>query len=209
MHRVSLLLALPHGAVHGRTSASSCRRYPPCCRGEAHTGSRARGRPAGAKGADLQASEYLNIVRARKWLIMWTVAIVTIGGIVVSLLQPTLYQGIATLLYTQWNPGTVILGVTQPRLTNFPDIELSSQVGLIQQPQVLEQAIGDLGLSTTPDELLRDLTVSADGQTQMITITRTRSSSNTSTLHSYQQGPTRSHRNCPRNRGRISHGLLS
>jgi capsular exopolysaccharide synthesis family protein len=119
----------------------------------------------------LEASDYLSVIRSRKWLIIWTVIIVAVGAVVVSLLQPSVYQGTATLLYTQANPGAAILGVPQPQATNFPDIELATQVSLIEQPQILQDAIRALGLDTTPEKLLQRVTIAANGQTDIITIT--------------------------------------
>lgn len=119
----------------------------------------------------MQASEYLEVMRARKWVIIWSVVIVTVGAFVVSVLQPAQYQGTATLLFNQRNPGTAILGVAQPQLTSYPDIEVATQVRLIQQREVLQAAIRALGLDTTPEKLLEQLTVAADGQTQLISIT--------------------------------------
>ena len=118
----------------------------------------------------MQASEYLQVIRDRKWLIIGAVLIVTIGAVLISLVQPAMYQGQAVVLYTQRNPGTAILGVPQPELTNFPELELTTQVGLIQQPQIAQVAIKRLNLGTTPEKLLKRLTVSANGQTNMITI---------------------------------------
>jgi capsular exopolysaccharide synthesis family protein len=121
----------------------------------------------------LETSEYIDVIRVRKWLIIWTAIIVTLGATAISALQPATYEGTATLLYSQRNTGAAVLGMAQPQSSNFPDIELSTQIGLIQQPAVVEEVIHKLGLSTTVDKLLQTLTVSADGQTQLITITAT------------------------------------
>ena len=118
----------------------------------------------------MQASEYLRVISAHKRLIVATITIVAVCTLVFSLLQPAQYQGQAVLLYSQRNQGAAILGVPQPQLSNFPELELTTQVGLIQQPQILQQAVGDLGLNMDVTELLTHLTVSADGQTNMITI---------------------------------------
>lgn len=124
----------------------------------------------------MEASQYLDVIRARKRLIIWTVIIVTLGAVIISALQPAVYEASATLLYSQRNTGAAVLGVSQPGYSNFPDIELSTQIGLIQQPQVVQVVITKLGLSTTVDKLLQNVTVTADGQTQLITISATGSS---------------------------------
>jgi len=118
----------------------------------------------------LPASEYLRVMRAHWLLIVATAIIVTVGTLVFSVYQPAQYQGQAVLLYSQRNQGAAILGVPQPQLSNFPELELATQASLIQQPQILQQVIRDLGLNITAPELLTLLTVSADGQTNVITI---------------------------------------
>ena len=121
-------------------------------------------------GEALPASEYLRVIRAHRLLIVATAIIVTVGTLVFSVYQPAQYQGQAVLLYSQRNQGAAILGVPQPQLSNFPELELATQASLIQQPQILQQVISDLGLNITAPELLTLLTVSADGQTNVITV---------------------------------------
>ena len=119
----------------------------------------------------MQAREYFTVIGERKWLILVAMIIVAVGAYAVSVGQPAQYQSEAVVLWAQRNPGTAVLGMPQPQVSNFPDLEIATQVGLVQQPGIAEQAILDLGLNITPEALLRKLSVSGDGRTSLITIT--------------------------------------
>jgi polysaccharide biosynthesis transport protein len=118
----------------------------------------------------MRASDYLDVIRARKWLIIWVAAVATVGAVVVSLFQPPMYGAASVLMYLSSNTGTAILGTPQPNAYVSSDVEIATQVGLIEQPAIAQKAIGDLGLHITAAALLKQLTISGDGQTNMITI---------------------------------------
>lgn len=118
----------------------------------------------------MRASEYLGVIRARKWLVIWVATVATVGAVVVSLFQSPMYGSAAVLLYLQSNTGTAILGTPQPNASESSDVEIATQVGLIEQPPIAQKAIDKLGLHTTAADLLKQLSVSGDGQTKMITI---------------------------------------
>ncbi len=118
----------------------------------------------------MRASEYFGVVRAHKWIILAAMGIVTLGAVVASLFQTAQYQSDARLLFSQRNTGAAILGVPQTQLSNVPEVELATQVDLIRQPRIAQQVIADLGLSVSPQQLLKRVTISTDGKTSIITI---------------------------------------
>jgi capsular exopolysaccharide synthesis family protein len=118
----------------------------------------------------LRASDYLDVIRARKWVVVWVAVVATIGAVAVSMLQPAMYGATAVLLYLQSNTGTAILGTPQSNAYQSSDVGIATQVGLIEQPPIAQKAIDGLGLHVTAEALLKQLTVSGDGQTMMITI---------------------------------------
>jgi succinoglycan biosynthesis transport protein ExoP len=118
----------------------------------------------------LRASDYLDVIRARKWLVMLVAAVATVGAVGVSMAQPAMYGSSAVLLYLQSNTGTAILGTPQSNAYESSDVEIATQVGLLEQAPIAQKAIDALGLNTTAEGLLRQLTISGDGQTKMITI---------------------------------------
>ena len=118
----------------------------------------------------MRASEYFAVVRERKWIILAAVAIVTLGAVGASLIQPAQYKAEASLLFSQRNTGAAIVGVPQAQLSNFPEFELATQVDLIRQVRIAQQVINDLELDISPQQLLSRVEVSTDGKTSIITV---------------------------------------
>jgi capsular exopolysaccharide synthesis family protein len=119
----------------------------------------------------VELRDYLNVIRARKWVIIQAVVIVTITAIVVSLLQPAVFEGQAKVLISDRDTGAAILGTAISDLTSQPERGLQTQVQLMQLRPLAENTIRKLGLKETPEDLLKNVTVSAVGQTNIVTIT--------------------------------------
>ena len=119
----------------------------------------------------MELRDYLNVIRARKWVIIQAVVVVTITAIVVSLLQPAVYEGQAKVLINDRDTGAAILGTAISDLTSQPERGLQTQVQLMQLRPLAENVIRKLGLKETPEDLLKEITVSAVGQTNIVTIT--------------------------------------
>lgn len=114
--------------------------------------------------------DYIRATRARPWIVLLTTVIVAAVSVVVSYLQAPIYQGEASVLLTQQNAASTILGSPQPQISNQPDRDVMTQVGVIRSPGILQQVIRTLNLRTTPAELLNHVNVSTDGQTDIVTI---------------------------------------
>jgi succinoglycan biosynthesis transport protein ExoP len=121
----------------------------------------------------VELRDYLNVIRARKWIIIQAVVIVTLTALVVSLLQLPTYQGEAKLLITDKDVGAALFGSAVSELAGSPERGLQTQVQLMQLRPLAETAIRKLNLRTTPEALLERIAVSAVGQTNVITLTAT------------------------------------
>jgi capsular exopolysaccharide synthesis family protein len=128
--------------------------------------------PAGERWeAHVGLRDFMNAVRARAWLVIVSAAIVTLTSVAVSFLQAPSYQGQATVLLNQQNLGTTLLGSRQPQVSDLGlQRDVQTQVDVMRSRGLLEQVIGTLGLKTTPTDLLEHVNVSADGQTNIVTI---------------------------------------
>jgi capsular exopolysaccharide synthesis family protein len=124
----------------------------------------------------VELRDYLNVIRARKWVIIQAVVVVTLAAVVVSLLQPPVYVGEAKVLIAAQDTGAAILGNALSDLTNSPERGLQTQVQLIQLRPLAEVAIRKLDLRMTPNQLLQRLDVAAAGQTNVVVIKATDSS---------------------------------
>ncbi len=121
----------------------------------------------------MELRDYLNVIRARKWIIIQAVIIVTLTAIVVSLLQPPTFQGEARVLVSEKDAGAAIFGTVLSEFSSQPERGLQTQVQLMQLRPLAERAIRQLNLQTSPEALLDRVTVSALGQTNVVTISAT------------------------------------
>ncbi len=119
----------------------------------------------------MELRDYLNVVRARRWVIIQAVVIVTLASVVVSMLLPPTYQGEARVLVAEKGAGSSVFGSILGDLSSQPERSLATQVQLMQLRPIAEQTIRKLGLKMRPDELLERVKVSALGQTNVVVIT--------------------------------------
>jgi len=117
--------------------------------------------------------DYLNVLRVRKWIIIQAVIVVTLTALAVSVVQTKQYQSAALVLISEKNTTAALLGSDLPGLSSQPDRALSTQVQLMQTRGVLESTIRRLALETTPEKLLKRVTYSPIGQTNVVKITAT------------------------------------
>lgn len=117
----------------------------------------------------MELKERLRAIRAHKWLVILIVLGVTVSAIVVGAVQTPLYQAEAGVLLTETNAGAALIGSSLPDESNQAGF-VQTQVELIGSGPVVAQAIGELGLKTTPGDLMSRVTVSRAGQTNFVTI---------------------------------------
>lgn len=122
---------------------------------------------------ELELRDYLSVIRARKWIIIQAVIAVTLTALVVSLLQPPTYQGVAKVLISDKDVGAAIFGSAVGDLAGGPERGLQTQVQLMQLRPLAETAVRKGNLRMMPEDLLEKVTISAVGQTNVITLTAT------------------------------------
>jgi capsular exopolysaccharide synthesis family protein len=110
------------------------------------------------------------VIRARKWIIIQAVFVVTLVAVVVSMQQAPAYQGEAKILITGQDVGSAIFGSTSNDLGD-PARGLDTQVQLLQVRSLAEIAVGTLDFSMSPGALLDQVSIAAIGQTNVITVT--------------------------------------
>lgn len=121
----------------------------------------------------MELKDYLHVIRARKWIIILAVLVVTATAVGVSLATPKVYQGDASILVTEKDTGAALAGAVLNELSAQPERGLQTQVQLMQLRPIAERVIRKLSLRTTPDELMERVTVSAVGQTNLVTLSVT------------------------------------
>lgn len=118
----------------------------------------------------MELRDYLNVIRARRGVIILATAIVASVALVVSLIQPSIYEAEAKVLISEKDTGAALLGTVIPELSSQPERALQTQVQLVEVRPVAEASIKQLNLEMTADDLLADVTVASVGQTNIVSI---------------------------------------
>ncbi|MBU4556124.1 MAG: polysaccharide biosynthesis tyrosine autokinase [Actinobacteria bacterium] len=121
----------------------------------------------------MELRDYLNVISARRWVIIQAVVIVTLTALVVSILQPKTYEGTALVLISEKGSSASVFGDLLPQLSTQPERAMQTQVQLMQIRPIAEATIKELNLQTTPDAFLDSVKVGAIGQTNLVKITVT------------------------------------
>ena len=115
----------------------------------------------------MELHDYLNVIRARKWVIIQAVVIVTLVALVVSVLQPKQYVGEVQVLISEQDSTSGILSGVNPDVSQQG---VQTQAQLIQLRPLAEQVIRKLNLRQTPEQLLKRVDISQVGQTNVVTV---------------------------------------
>jgi non-specific protein-tyrosine kinase len=118
----------------------------------------------------MELRDYVNVIRARKWTIVQATIVVAVTALVVSLLQPQVYESEAKVLISERDSAAALLGNVLPELSSQPERGMQTQVQLIQLRPFAEETIRALGLEVSPSELLADLNVESIGQTNILVV---------------------------------------
>jgi capsular exopolysaccharide synthesis family protein len=118
----------------------------------------------------VELRDYLNVIRARKWVIIQAVVIVTLTALIASLLQAPVYEGEAKVLIAEKGSSVDVFGSLGLDISSQPERGLQTQVQLMQVRPLLENTIRKLDLGVTPEQLSERVAISAVGQTNIVTV---------------------------------------
>lgn len=121
----------------------------------------------------MELRDYLTIIRFRKWVVIQAIIVVVFAAVAVSFLQPKMYQGEVQILISEKDTGAAIFGTLLPELSAQPERAMQTQVQMIKLRPVAEATIKELGLQMGPDALLKRVTATAIGQTNLVKVTVT------------------------------------
>jgi tyrosine-protein kinase len=117
-----------------------------------------------------RASDHLRALGRRWWLIAACSVLAGVGAYELSKQQKPRYHATAKVLLVSAEPVNLLSHSTAaPSLD--PERELNTDIALVKLDSVASDVRQRLGLSLTNEELLREVGVSADGLSSLITIT--------------------------------------
>jgi capsular exopolysaccharide synthesis family protein len=113
-------------------------------------------------GTSFHVREYLSVLLFRKWYVIGVTALVVVGAMAYSYLQTPMFSSQAKVLVE-----AVSLSATQP--ASEPNIETEKQ--LVDSATLAALVTRNLHLSTTPEDILKGLSVGAPANTEVLLIT--------------------------------------
>ena len=124
----------------------------------------------GSRVEELDLRDYINVIMARKWVILRVAIAVTLIAAVWSVLQPPVYEGEAKVLIAEKGSGADLFGSLGLDISSQPERGLQTQVQLMQMRPLVENTIRKLGLGVTPEQLAGSIQVTAVGQTNVVSV---------------------------------------
>ncbi|HET6350509.1 MAG TPA: polysaccharide biosynthesis tyrosine autokinase [Coriobacteriia bacterium] len=121
----------------------------------------------------MELRDLLNVIRAKKWLILEAVLTVTLVALAISVIQTPTYTGEAKILVLEKDTGAALLGTVLSDFSSQPERGLQTQVQLMRIRPLAEQVVKQLDLQMSPAELLKKVEITAAGQTNVVNITVT------------------------------------
>src|SRR5690242_4896545 len=116
--------------------------------------------PHGSHSSSL--SDYLRVVRRRKWIIIQAAVLVPLAAVAFSLRQTRLYEASSQVLLSNQNLASALTGTQQSTGVNLQaDRVAQTQADLARVPAVANATLRAVHLERTPSELLSHSSVSA------------------------------------------------
>lgn len=112
----------------------------------------------------LGLADYLAVLSRRRWIVIGVVLLTVGAAVGISLLQTPLYEASAEIAVEPFRPAEdlslqeAILG----------DVAVNTEQRVLTSRAVTDRVIADLGLATTPDDLLDEVSVRVIGDTHVL-----------------------------------------
>ena len=110
--------------------------------------------------------EYLSIIRVRKWTIILSTCLVMATAVGFSLMQTPLYTAQARVLVESIAGESTTFNPLQP-------VDIQTQIEVVSSESVATLVRNELDLDESIESVLADLSVSAQGETQVVNISYT------------------------------------
>lgn len=118
----------------------------------------------------MELHDYLKVIRSRKWLIVVSVVFTVAAALAASYIQTPMYEAEANLLASEGSGGSAALEAAMAGFSAQPERALQTQVRMLRMRPAFERTIRRLDLRMLPEELMQRAEISAEGQTNIISI---------------------------------------
>jgi Mrp family chromosome partitioning ATPase len=126
----------------------------------------------GSHGSSL--TDFLRVVRRRKWIILQAVVLVPLAAVAFSLQQDHLYRASSQVLLSNQNLASALTGAQQSTGVSLPADRLAqTQADLARVPQVAKETLRAVGLRRPPADLLANSSVATKQNADLLRFTVT------------------------------------
>ena len=127
--------------------------------------------PATDISESVRLHERLTVLRRRKWLVLLAAVVVPAAAVAYSLHQPAQYQAKADVLLGQQSSVSSLSGTPDIFSVQDPQRIVDTETALAREPEVARRVLAVLRLhDRTPDNLLSHSSVSAESDTNLLSI---------------------------------------
>lgn len=113
--------------------------------------------------------DYLEVIRRRKWIVLFFAVLVPAAAIALSLAQKPVYEGSAQVLLSRENLANSLTGVTDPNASLEQGVFVQTQAELARVPEIANRVIERLDLTASSDEFLADSEVATGADSEILT----------------------------------------
>lgn len=118
----------------------------------------------------MEIRDYVRTLKSRMWLIVMVVVVTVSVAAAVSFLQTPIYEAESNLLITESNSSSAALDAALAGFSTQPERGLQTQVRMLRMRTPFERTIRELDLRMHPDTLKARTDITAEGQTNVISI---------------------------------------
>ena len=128
------------------------------------------GGTSAATGDVMRSSDFTKVLSAHRWLIVTTAILAASAAVAISILSPRVYESEALVYVSQRSAAASALGVSDSGGDVQAQRNLSTQLYLLQNPEIASEVVRKLRLPMTGEQLLRNVQISVLGQSNLLSI---------------------------------------
>jgi polysaccharide biosynthesis transport protein len=116
-------------------------------------------------------SDYLALVRRRKWIILQAVVLIPVLAVLLSMQQQPVYSASAEVLLSRQNLAAALAGIQDPLAFQDPSRMGQTEADRARAPEVAERAVEAAEAPRSPGELLSNSEVSPKSNADLLVFT--------------------------------------
>jgi polysaccharide biosynthesis transport protein len=113
-------------------------------------------------------SDYVGVLRRRKWIIIQALVVVPLGAILLSISQDARYSASAEVLLNRENLASTLTGTTDPLLFQDPNRLFATQASIARSSALFEDVATAIGGARSPGQIAGSTSVFPQGDSDIL-----------------------------------------